>query len=393
MTRSADRLAVEQTEIAVIGGGVIGLSCAFELARRGRSVTLIEREVTGYGASTVAAGMLAPSSEVEVTPVSLVELQLDSLRRYPSFIAGVEAASGMSCGYRDEGTLWVSRHRDDEIELDHLAAIQSDRGLSARRLTGRELRRIEPHISPSAVGGLHVESDHQVDTRQLIPALEAACRAVGVVLLLHTGVTVVERQRRRIQLTLESASGASVLRADQVLLAAGVWLEDGLVTPLPRVGMRPVKGQIVHLQGQPLVDHVLRNADIYVIPRADGKLLLGATEEEQGFDMEPTAGGTLDLLRYGFEILPGIYDLHITELDVGLRPTLTDHMPLIGPTDTEGVFVAGGHYRGGILLAPSTAHFIAEVMLEGQVAQEIAPFGIERLTGSQDLTQVAGGPT
>ena len=379
MTRSTGSLESDRTEIAVVGGGVIGLSCAFELARRGRSVTVIEREEAGFGASTVAAGMLAPSSEVEITPASLIALQLDSLRRYPGFVADVEAASGMSCGYRDEGTLWVSRHRDDEIELDHLCTIQNDRGLSAKRLTGRELRQIEPYVSPRAVGGLLVESDHQVDTRRLIPALEAACRALGVAVLMHTGVTTVGRARGQIELTLESAEGTSILRADQVLLAAGVWLEDGMVTPLPRVGMRPVKGQMVHLQGQPLADHVLRNADIYIIPRADGKLLLGATEEEQGFDMEPTAGGVLDLLRYGFEVLPGIYDLNLTEVDVGLRPTLSDHMPLIGPTDTESVFVAGGHYRGGILLAPSTAHFMAEVMLEGQVAEAIAPFGIERL--------------
>ena len=379
MTQSSGHFQADRTEIAVVGGGVIGLSCAFELARRGRSVTVIEREETGFGASTVAAGMLAPSSEVEITPASLIELQLDSLRRYPGFVADVEAASGLSCGYRDEGTLWVSRHRDDEIELDHLCTIQNDRGLSAKRLTGRELRQIEPYVSPRAIGGLLVESDHQVDTRRLIPALEAACRALGVAVLTHTGVTTVGRARGQIELTLESAEGTSILWADQVLLAAGVWLEDGMVTPLPRVGMRPVKGQMVHLQGQPLADHVLRNADIYIIPRADGKLLLGATEEEQGFDMEPTAGGVLDLLRYGFEVLPGIYDLNLTEVDVGLRPTLSDHMPLIGPTDTEGVFVAGGHYRGGILLAPSTAHYLAEVMLEGQVAEAIVPFGIERL--------------
>ena len=388
MTQSSGHFQSDRTEIAVVGGGVIGLSCAFELARRGRSVTVIEREETGFGASTVAAGMLAPSSEVEITPASLIELQLDSLRRYPGFVADVEAASGLSCGYRDEGTLWVSRHRDDEIELDHLCTIQNDRGLSATRLTGRELRQIEPYVSPRAIGGLLVESDHQVDTRKLLPALEAACRECGVAVLTQTGVTTVERVRGQIELRLKTADGAMILRADQVLLAAGVWLEDGMVTPLPHVGMRPVKGQMVHLQGQPLADHVLRNADIYIIPRADGKLLLGATEEEQGFDLEPTAGGVLDLLRYGFEVLPGIYDLNLTEVDVGLRPTLSDHMPLIGPTDTEGVFVAGGHYRGGILLAPSTAHWLAEVMLEGRVPAAIEPFGIDRLSSEGERRQI-----
>ncbi len=378
------------TEVAVVGGGVIGLSCAFELARRGKSVAVIEREETGFGASTVAAGMLAPSSEIEMTPAPVVELQLDSLKRYPQFIADIEAASGLSCGYRDNGTLWVSRHRDDELELDHLCAIQNDRGMTARRLTGRELRRIEPYLSPRAVGGLLVETDHQVDTRKLVPALRAACEAVGVDIVVQTGVTTVEETQGQLSLALHTATSDSILQADQVLLAAGVWLEDGLVTPLPRIGMRPIKGEIVHLQGQPLIDHVLRNSDIYIIPRAGGELLLGATEEEQGFDMNPTAGGVLDLLRYAFEILPGIYDLNVTELDVGLRPTFSDHMPVIAPTETEGIFIAGGHYRGGILLAASTAHWMAEIMVNGRVPQEVEAFGLERLLQQQRMLEVAG---
>ena len=342
-------------------------------------MTVLEREEVGFGASTVAAGMLTPSFEVELTPPELVELQLDSLRRYPQFIADVESAGGLSCEYRDDGTLWVSRHRDDELELDHLCQIQEDRGLPAKRLTGRETRAIEPYLSPRAIGGLLVETDHQVNTRRLVPALRSACRAVGVEILEHTGVRSVERIGGRLQLTLQDQDSSSVLRADQVLLAAGVWLEEGLVTPIPRIGMRPIKGQIVHLKGQPLVNRVLRNSDVYIVPRAGGELLLGATEEEQGFDMEPTAGGTLDLLRYAFEILPGLYDLYVSEIDVGLRPAVTDHQPVLGPTNTDGIFIAGGHYRGGVLLAPSTAHFMAELMTTGRIPAEVEPFGIERL--------------
>ena len=371
------------TNVAIIGGGVIGLSCAFELVRRGKSVTVIERETVGFGASTVAAGMLTPSFEVELTPPSLVELQLDSLRRYPQFVAEIEAASGLSCEYCEEGTLWVSRHRDDELELDHIRKIQEDRGLPARRLTGREVRQIEPYVSPRAVGGLLVESDHQVNSRTLMVALQAACEAVGVTIRDNTGVATVERTGSQLKLTLQEPSGKSTLSADQVLLAAGVWLEDGLVTPLPTIGMRPIKGQIVHLKGQPLAQHVLRNSDIYIVPRSGGELLLGATEEEQGFDMQPTAGGTLDLLRYAFEILPGIYDLYVSEIDVGLRPAVTDHQPVLGPTNVEGIYIAGGHYRGGVILAPSTAHWMAELMTTGQAPAQIESFGIDRLLGEQ----------
>lgn len=371
------------TEVAIVGAGVIGLSCAFELAKRGKSVTVIEREEPGFGASTVAAGMLTPSFEVETTPPSLVELQLDSLRRYPAFISEIEAASGLACGYRDEGTLWVSRHRDDELELEHIRKIQEDRGLPARRLTGRETRQIEPYLSPRIIGGLLVETDHQVNSRKLVPALAAACRCLGVELVENTAVKTVERSGGRIELTLQSRGDQTVLRSEQVLLAAGVWLEEGLVTPLPQIGMRPIKGQIVHLKGQPLVDRVLRNSDVYIVPRAGGELLLGATEEEQGFDMQPTAGGTLDLLRYAFEILPGLYDLYVSEIDVGLRPAVSDHQPVLGPTDSEGIFIAGGHYRGGIILAPATAHWMAELMTTGSAPRAIEPFGVDRLVARQ----------
>jgi len=371
------------TEVAIVGAGVIGLSCAFELAKRGKSVTVVEREESGFGASTVAAGMLTPSFEVETTPPELVELQLDSLRRYPAFISEIEAASGLSCGYRDEGTLWVSRHRDDELELEHIRKIQEDRGLPARRLTGRETRQIEPYLSPRIIGGLLVETDHQVNSRRLVSALAAARRNVGVELVERTAVRTVERSGGRIELTLQSPGDEMVLRAEQVLLAAGVWLEEGLITPLPQIGMRPIKGQIVHLKGQPLVNHVLRNSDVYIVPRAGGELLLGATEEEQGFDMQPTAGGTLDLLRYAFEILPGLYDLYVSEIDVGLRPAVSDHQPVLGPTDSEGIFIAGGHYRGGVILAPATAYWMAELMTTGSVPEAIERFGVDRLVARQ----------
>ncbi|MCY3557780.1 MAG: glycine oxidase ThiO [Chloroflexi bacterium] len=377
------------SDVAIVGGGVIGLACAFELARRGSSVTVLEREEPGFGASTVAAGMLTPSFEVELTPQSLVELQLDSLRRYPQFVRDIEAAGGRSCGYRDEGSLWVSRHRDDELELDHILRIQQQRGLPARRLTGREVRALEPYVSPRAVGGLLVESDHQVDSRKLVPALRAACEAIGVDVRTGTGVATVERAAGAMELTCQHGGVTSPFHADQVLLAAGVWLEEGLVTPLPKIGMRPIKGQIVHLQGQSLVRHVIRNSDVYILPRDGGRLLIGATEEEQGFDMSPTAGGTLDLLRFGFEVLPGIYDLDIAEIDVGLRPTFHDHMPVLGATTTDGIYMASGHYRGGVLLAAATAHWMAEIMLTGQAPSEIEPFNFRRFVADQTQQEAA----
>ncbi len=371
------------SRIAIVGGGAIGLACAFELARREYPVTVIERGSFGSGTSSTAAGMLAPSSEVERTHESLIALQLDSLGRYPQFIAGIEEISGRETGYRDEGTLWASRHRDDELELDHLLTIQQSRGMSARRLTARETRALEPHLSPRVIGGLLVEGDTQVDGRKLVPALAAACAALGVELVGGTQVSRVKPSGGAFELSLASGDTENSRTFEQVVLAAGVWLEDGLVTPLPTLGMRPVKGQIVRLRGEPLTDHVLRTPDIYIIPRRDGELLLGASEEEMGWDTSATAGTTLDLLRYGFEVLPGIYDLSITELDVGLRPTVADHMPVIGESPTPGVYVASAHYRHGILLAPATAYWLAELIATGSVPSELSAFSVERFTGVQ----------
>ena len=141
---------------------------------------------------------------------------------------------------------------------------------------------------------------------------------------------------------------------------------------------------------EPLARHVLRNSDVYLVPRDGGRLLIGATEEEQGFDMNPTAGGTLDLLRFGFEVLPGIYDLNVTEIDVGLRPTFHDHMPVLGPTTTDGIYMASGHYRGGVLLAAATAHWMAEVMTTAQAPEYLEPFGFDRFLGERAQQEAAG---
>ena len=365
--------------VAIVGGGVIGLACAFELARRGYDATVLERNLPGSGASNVAAGMLGPTSESERSDPELVAFQLDSLRRYPDFVAAVETASGLSCGYRAEGTLWVSRHRDDELELDHLYAIQTDRGLSAKRLSARETRQLEPYVTPRAVGGLFVADDHQVDPRRLAPALVRACERGGVQILTGETVAAVRRRDGSVQISLD---GGESINADLAILAAGAWIEHGLSTPAPRLGMRPIKGQLLRLRGEPLVDRVIRTPDIYIVPRADGELIIGATEEEQGWDDSVSAGGTLDLLRYAWEVLPGLYDLALDEISVGFRPAVRDHRPAIGAAETDGIYVAAAHYRHGILLAPATAHWLAEQIDGGSVPDAIAPFGLGRFTAA-----------
>ena len=375
-------MTIERTEVVVIGGGVIGLAAAFELAGRGRRVTLFERGELGAEASAVAAGMLAPTSESEGNPALLLDIQLDSLRRYPEFVAAVSAAGGLDCGYRSEGSLWVARHRDDQLELEHLAALQRERGLASRLLTARETRSVEPYVAPRAVGGLLVEGDHQIDPRRLLPALVSAAQQRGVDLRPNTRVDGVFAESGGIRI----ACGETELSADIAVIAAGVWSEDGITTPAPPLGLRPVKGQLLRLRGEPLIQHVVRTPDIYLVPRSDGELIVGASEEEQGFDDQPTAGAVFELLRDAWEALPGVYDLHLDEISVGFRPAVRDHLPVIGPANSgsaPGVFLATGHYRNGILLAPATAYWLAEAIDSGQTPPLLKPFQAPRLAGPQ----------
>lgn len=364
-------MTAQRTEVAVIGGGVIGLAVAFELAGRGRRVALLERgepgALTGGRPSAVAAGMLAPTSESEGNAAALLRFQLDSLRRYPEFVAAVSEAGGLDCGYRDEGALWAARHRDDQLELEHLHALQQSRGLTSRLVTAREARQLEPYLTPRVVGGLLVEGDHQIDPRRLLPALTAAVQQRGVELRRNTAVGAVRPESGGVRI----AHDGGELLADLAVIAAGVWSEDGIQTPAPTLGLRPVKGQLLRLRGAPLIQHVVRTPDIYLVPRSDGELIVGASEEEQGFDDQPTAGAVFDLLRDAWEVLPGIYDLHLDEISVGFRPAVRDHLPVIGPAagagaHTNGVFLATAHYRNGILLAPATAYWLAEAIDGGQ---------------------------
>lgn len=372
----------QRIEVAVIGGGVIGLAVAFELAGRGRRVALLERgepgALTGGRPSAVAAGMLAPTSESEGNAAALLHFQLDSLRRYPEFAAAVSEAGGLDCGYREEGALWAARHRDDQLELEHLHALQQSRGLTSRLVTAREARQLEPYLTPRVVGGLLVEGDHQIDPRRLLPALTAAVQQRGVELRRNTAVGAVQPESGGVRITHDGGE----LLADLAVIAAGVWSEDGLQTPVPTLGLRPVKGQLLRLRGAPLIQHVVRTPDIYLVPRSDGELIVGASEEEQGFDDQPTAGAVFDLLRDAWEVLPGIYDLHLDEISVGFRPAVRDHLPVIGPADAArapGVYLATAHYRNGILLAPATAYWLAEAIDGGQTPPLLADLQAARL--------------
>jgi len=372
----------EEADVVVVGAGIIGLALAFELARAGRHVLLLERAHAASGATSAAGGMLAPISEADVETEALLSLALRSLRLYPRFVADVEEASGLRCGLRTEGTLWVAVHRDDQEELAHLHGTLRERGLPAETLSSRQIAALEPHLSPRVLSGLRVESDHQVDPRALARALAEAVRHLGG--RLRTGVAVHEvvTEAGRVAGVRGVVEGGQPFHAHahDVVLAAGAWTSATLRLPIPDLGVRPVKGQLLRLRGvAPLLRHVVRHPDVYLVPREDGELLVGATMEEVGFDPAVTAGAMLDLLRHAWQVVPGIYDLELAEVSVGFRSAVRDHLPVLGPTEVPGLHLAVGHFRNGILLAPITAVLVAGSLVQGRAAPDLDPFLLSRL--------------
>jgi glycine oxidase len=365
-------------DVVVVGGGVVGLGVAWRAAQAGMAVTVVD-PAPGRGASWAAAGMLAPVTEVHYGEQALLRLNLAAADRWPAFAAELEEAAGAPIGYRRCGTLTVARDADDNAALEDLYRFQLRCGLQVERLRSRDCRRLEPGLAPSVRGGVLAPGDHQVDNRAMADALVAAGERAGVRLLLGRAAELLVDGERVTGVTL--AGGAS-LPAGTVVLAAGCWSRDlgGLAAELlPPV--RPVKGQLLHLRGpaaDPLCRRNVRGLEVYVVPRADGRVVVGATVEEQGFDARVTAGAVHDQLRAALELLPDVAELELAETVAGLRPGSPDNAPLLGPAGVDGLVVATGHYRNGILLAPVTADAVAELLVSGRVPAAIAAFRPDR---------------
>ncbi len=372
--------------IAIVGAGVCGLGIGWRLAQAGRAVTVVDRAKAGQGASWAAAGMLAPQVEAEPGEETLLPLLLESRDMWAGFASELERASGIAVGYRTEGTLVVALDRDDREKLkfryDYLTGLG---GLTLEWLTGAEARRREPHLARGVTGAIASPLDHQVDNRKAVEALAAAFRAAGGTLIEDCAVEEVLHDGSR-------ATGVRladrIIAAETVVLAAGAWSRN--IAGLPeaaRPPVRPVKGQMLALQMDPtapLTEHVIWGPDCYLVPRGDGRLVVGATVEEMGFDTRLTGGGMFELLRAAWETLPGIYDLPLVESWAGLRPASRDDAPILGPTAIEGLVLATGHHRNGILLTPITADTISRLVLDGTVAPAIRPFSLDRFARRGD---------
>jgi glycine oxidase len=368
-------------DVVVVGGGAIGLAIAWRAAKAGLDVTVVD-ESPGRGASWAAAGMLAPVTEVHYGERPLLALNLAAAARWPGFAAEVEEAAGRPVGYTPVGTLAVARDADDNAALEDLYQYQLGNGLQVERLRSRECRQLEPGLAPGIRGGVLAPGDHQVDNRALVRALMTAGERAGVRLV---PARVAELTADGDRVTGVVLATGERLAAGTVVLAAGCWSGDlgGLAAEaLPPV--RPVKGQLLYLRGPaevPLCSRNVRGLEVYVVPRGDGRTVVGATVEEQGFDTRVTAGAVHDLLRAAMELLPEVAELELTETVAGLRPGSPDNAPMLGPAGPQGLVVATGHYRNGILLCPVTADAIAELLDSGRVPEPIAPFAPQRFAG------------
>ncbi len=374
-------------DVIIIGGGVIGCSLAEALAGEGLGVTLLERGLIGREASWAAAGMLAPQSEMP-EPGPYFDFCLASRRLYPAVIERLRETTGIDPQYRDEGMLYAAFGEEEAAVIETRARWQQALGVGARLLTREAALELEPNLSPAVARAVVFEEDHQLDPRLLTQAYAIAARRQGARLreCCPVGRALIEGGR----VVGVECAGERVC-AGAVVLAGGCWSHqvEG-VRPAPPT--YPVKGQVILLQARaPLFEHVLHSARVYLAPRRDGRVVVGATEEhEAGFDKTIQAGALGGLLREALALAPPLAEAAWVDAWAGLRPGTPDRRPILGRHPIEGLFLATGHFRNGILLAPMTARLMATLIATGRLPEALRPFGMERFLGGE---RAAGAAT
>ena len=373
-----------RVDVAVVGGGVIGLSVGWRLARRGLGVAVFDAAAAGGGTSRAATGMLAAQAEHEPGGDPLLALCLESLALWPAFRDELEADARASIDHWEKGTLVVAVGRDEVDRLRARHALQLRAGLDARWMGPSAVLELEPGLRPNVSGGIFCPGDHQVDPRLTVQALRAAFLSRGG--LLVEGAAV-----ERLDLSGGRVTGVVVdgrlCRADTVVIASGAAAASGGLLPAGvHLPLRPLKGQSMALRTRPLfgrdqplpIDHVVWTAEVHIAPKSDGRLIVGATVEEAGFEPSVTAGGLYALLEGVRRVLPGVEEMAVESVWAGFRPTTEDDAPALGGSSVPGLAFAAGHHRNGYLLAPVTARAIEALVVDGAVAGAAADFGIGR---------------
>jgi glycine oxidase len=365
------------SDVVVVGAGMIGAAVAWRCAQRGLAVTVVD-PAPERGAWRTAAGMLAPITESHFTETPLLRLNLKAVARYPAFVTELEELTGGTTGYRECGTVAVAWDGADLAALRDLRTFLGGLGISADLLSGPDVRRLEPSLANGLPGGLLATHEHQIDPRLLHARLLEAAVQCGVTIVTATA-ELRASNGRAYGVTLRDGTN---IDAATTVLAAGAW--SGIVAAgCVDVPVRPVKGQTLRLRLPTLsLQHIVRGSvkgnPIYVVPREDGRFVVGASSDEAGFDTEPRAGAVYELLRDAQSVLPELSEAVLEEVCTGLRPGTPDNAPLIGASDVDGLVLATGHYRNGVLLAPITADGIAALICDGVLPDELSPFTPER---------------
>jgi glycine oxidase len=383
----------DELDAVIVGGGTIGLACAWRAARRGLRVRVLERDEPGAGATHVAAGMLAPVGEANWGEEALVRIALASARGWSAFAADLERDGGLESGYEPRGALHIALDRDEAEELRRRFELMTSLDLGVEWLRPTACRALEPGLSPGVRAGVHLPGEAAVDPRLLVPALVAAVEGTGGEIIVEAEVVdgLFEGERLAGVITADGREH----RANRVVLATGAWSgASAWLPPEARPPVRPVKGQLLVLRGSPeqaVSTRIITTERVYLVPRPDGRLVVGATVEERGFDLQVTAGGIHEMLREGYRTVPDIAELELVETLAGLRPGTPDNAPLIGPGAIDGLILATGHYRNGILLTPATAEAVA-AMLAGEPMPPEARLAHPGRFGAESAPGLAAAP-
>lgn len=360
------------SDILIIGGGLYGLGLAYEAGRRGYQVQILDRVSSGV-AHQAAAGMLAPISEAEPVLAPLTRFGLDSLSRYSRFIKELEADSGLNSDFQQEGAVHVAVSHDQLSLLSHIYTVQQEMGLKVQQLDVEALRELEPKLSPRIQGGLLLEEEGHLDPQALVVSLKAAVQTLGVKVATFDRLDGWVKHNGAVAGAIVHC-GSQTLRYESAVVVAAAGARTHQLPDLDWLPLRPVKGQVVRLQGEVLLGRAIRTPDVYLVPRSSGCLWVGASVEEVGYDAYPRAGEVMELLWEARRVLPGVAELHFEQAISGFRPALRDHLPAIGPSHQKGLWVCCGHYRNGVLLLPATLQYLLDSIDRGQIVSELIPF-------------------
>jgi glycine oxidase len=365
-------------DVIVVGGGVIGCTIAWRLAQAGSKVTIFERGRVGCEASRAAAGMLSPQAECH-SQEPFFDLCLRSRAMYRGFADELKDATDIDIEYKDEGTMFVVLQDEDDEEKTGWAAWQFEAGLPLEHVSADDLRKIEPAVTESAARAVFLPEEHQVENRRLMDALEVGIKRAGVELIEGADVTAIATRHGRV---IGVVSAGQLVEAGVVVVAAGAW-SSRLFEPLGlKIELIPARGQMLALRGEQCpITRVLHSSSVYVVPRRDGRILIGATVEYAGFEKRVPANAINHLLTAGLKLVPSLGQLEIVESWSGLRPDTIDHLPIIGPGGPDNLVLATGHFRNGILLAPVTAEVLTELIIEARLPEELNAFSANRFAG------------